>query len=384
MAAASATPTVAPERTALLSAMERTSFDAIITIDSDGIVLSYNPAAERLFGYSTEEVVGKNVKLLMPPHFRGEHDAYLRRYLRTGERRIIGIGRVVAGEKKDGSTFPIELSVGETEIDGTKVFVGFIRDLTEIHSEQRRVQELQRELFHVSRVGEMGQIASSLTHEVNQPLAAITNYLQASRQILSAQPHNEMLGAILEKAEAQANRAADIVKRLRAFIDRREVERRRENVNKLIEEALALGVVGRASQGIRVVLQLAAHLPEVSVDRVQIQQVIVNFIRNGVDALEGAPRKQLTISSMREGDGVRVEVADTGPGIAPEIASTLFKAFVTTKAQGMGVGLSICKTIIDSHGGRIGFRSGPDGGTIFHFMLPPQADDRSPVGEANG
>ncbi len=380
---ASTAPTVAPERTALLSAMERTSFDAIITIDSNGIVLSYNPAAERLFGYSTEEVVGKNVKLLMPPHFRDEHDAYLQRYLRTGERRIIGIGRVVAGEKKDGSTFPIELSVGETEIDGAKIFVGFLRDLTEIHSEQRRVQELQRELFHVSRVGEMGQIASSLAHEVNQPLAAIANYLQASRQILTTQPQSEMLSAILEKAEAQANRAADIVKRLRAFMDRRDVERRRENVNKLIEEALALGVVGLPSRGTRILLQLAADLPDVTVDRVQIQQVIVNFIRNGVDALESAPRKELTISSMREGNGVRVEVADTGSGIAPGIASTLFKAFATTKAQGMGVGLSICKTIIESHGGHIGFRSRPDGGTIFHFMLP-QVDGDSPVGQANG
>ena len=269
------------------------------------------------------------------------------------------------------------------EIDGAKIFVGFLRDLTEIHSEQRRVQELQRELFHVSRVGEMGQIASSLAHEVNQPLAAIANYLQASRQILTTQPQSEMLSAILEKAEAQANRAADIVKRLRAFMDRRDVERRRENVNKLIEEALALGVVGLPSRGTRILLQLAADLPDVTVDRVQIQQVIVNFIRNGVDALESAPRKELTISSMREGNGVRVEVADTGSGIAPGIASTLFKAFATTKAQGMGVGLSICKTIIENHGGHIGFRSRPDGGTIFHFMLP-QVDGDSPVGQANG
>ena len=167
-------------RAALLAAMDEPSIDAIITIDSKGHIQSFNPAAERLFGYTQGEVLGRNVKMLMPGHFRVEHDRYLSHYLETGEKRIIGIGRVVAGEKKDGSIFPMELSVGESHIEGAPVFVGFIRDLTQMQSEQRRVQELQRELFHVSRLGEMGQVVSGLAHEVNQPLAAITNYLQVA------------------------------------------------------------------------------------------------------------------------------------------------------------------------------------------------------------
>jgi two-component system sensor kinase FixL len=360
-------------RTALLSAMERTSSDAIITIDDRGNVQSFNPAAERLFGYREDEVVGRNVKMLMPPHFRAEHDGYLQRYLRTGEKRIIGIGRVVAGEKKDGSTFPLELSVGETEVNGTKVFVGFIRDLTGIQTEQRRVQELQRELFHVSRLGEMGQVASSLAHEVNQPLAAIMNYLQVGRQLVTETADGGPIGGILEKVEAQTGRAADIVKRLRAFIDRRDVERRPESLNKVIEEALALGIVGPASRATRVRLQLLPDLPDVIIDRVQIQQVVVNFVRNAVDAMEQMPHRELTIRSSLSGAEARVEVCDVGPGVAPEIAGRLFSAFVTTKEQGMGVGLSICKAIIENHGGRIGHQANEGGGTTFFFTLPLEA-----------
>lgn len=350
--------------------MERTSSDAIITIDALGIMQSFNPAAERLFGYRESEVIGRNVKMLMPPHFRSEHDSYVRRYLETGQKRIIGIGRVVAGEKKDGSTFPLELSVGEAEIDGHKLFIGFIRDLTEIRTEQRRVQELQRELFHVNRLAEMGQIASSLAHEVNQPLAAIMNYLQVSRRLIDDRDVGGAVGGILEKIEAQTIRAAEITKRLRAFVDRRDVARQDENLNKVIEEALALGVVGAASRSTRVHLQLAPDLPDVCIDRVQIQQVIVNLVRNAIDAMEGEARRELSIRSAMEGDVVRVSVADSGPGVAPEVAGKLFNAFVTTKEQGMGVGLSISRAIVESHGGRLGFTANDQRGTTFYFTLP--------------
>ncbi|MDZ4867806.1 MAG: PAS domain S-box protein [Alphaproteobacteria bacterium] len=364
------TPTV---RAALLSAMEETSQDAIITIDQRGLMLSFNPAAQRLFGYLPDEVIGRNVKMLMPNPFRDEHDGYIGRYMGTGEKRIIGIGRVVAGQKKDGAVFPLELSVGESRVEGAPVFVGFIRDLTDIQSEQRRVQELQRELFHVSRLGEMGQLVSSLAHEVNQPLAAIVNYIQVARQMADSAGDEaaRRIGGVLEKVEAQTTRAADIIKRLRAFIDRREGERRRENPRQLIEEALALGLVGPASRTARLVLDIAPALPDVEVDRVQVQQVIVNLIRNAVDAMEGSSRRELIVGAVREGaDFVCVSVGDTGSGIAPEVAPRLFGAFVTTKPDGMGVGLSICKTIIDAHGGRIACEARASGGTTFSFTLP--------------
>lgn len=361
------------ERAALLSAVESASLDAIITIDAKGVIQSFNAAAERLFGYAHDEVVGRNVKLLMPPHFRAEHDAYIQRYLTTGERRIIGIGRVVAGERKDGSTFPLELSVGETRIDGEPVFIGFIRDLTQIQTQQRRVQELQRDLFHVSRMSEMGQLASGLAHEVNQPLAAILNYIQISRQLAGEQGNGTTrpLAQALEKAEVQTNRAADIVKRLRAFVDRRELDRRPESLNQIVEEALALAMVGPEIGATRVQLNLANDLPRVNVDRVQILQVIVNLVRNAVDAMADLPQRALTIASVVEkGTFVRLAVGDVGPGIAPDVAPRLFGAFFTTKEQGMGVGLSICKAIVENHGGKIWFEPPPTGGTMFHFTLP--------------
>jgi two-component system sensor kinase FixL len=359
-----------PGREALLAAMVATSSDAIITIDAKGIIQSFNPAAEQLFGYAEKEVLGRNVKMLMPPHFRSEHDGYLARYQRTGERRIIGIGRVVAGEKKDGSTFPLELAVGETRIEEAPVFVGFIRDLTEKQTEQRRVQELQQELFHVSRLGEMGQIASSLAHEVNQPLAAIMNYLQVGRQLAADGPADGPMKGILEKVEAQTARAAEIVKRLRNFIDRREFERRPESAAQVIEEALALGMVGPASRTTRTVLQLVADCPDVEIDRVQIQQVLVNLIRNAIDAMEGQPRRELAIASSLEDGYVKVAVSDSGPGVSPDVRDKLFGAFVTTKEQGMGVGLSICRAIVENHGGKIWFEANPQGGTTFTFTLP--------------
>lgn len=356
-------------RIALLAAMEQASLDAIVTIDAQGIVLSFNPAAERLFGYSEVEVVGKNVSILMPAHLRAEHDGHIRRYLDTGEKRIIGIGRVVAGEKKDGSVFPLELSVGEARTGEAPVFVGFIRDLSQIESQQRRVQELQLELFHASRLNEMEKLASSLAHEISQPLAAIINYVQALQQRLG---HNaDVVTDIPERIEAQAQRAAEIVKRLRGFVDGHEGVRRFEDLRNVIEEALALALVGPASAAVRVRLDLERKLGDVEIDRVQIQQVLVNLLRNAVEAMDRAPYRQVSLTCARDTCGfVRISVSDTGPGLAPDIAPRLFEAFATTKANGMGVGLSICKTIVENHGGRIWYEPNEKGGATFHFTLP--------------
>jgi two-component system sensor kinase FixL len=293
--------------------------------------------------------------------------------LQTGGKRIIGVGRIVTGKKKDGSTVPLELSVDEARIFGATIFVGFIRDLTDGQIAQRRVQELQQELFHVSRLGEMGQLVSDLAHEVNQPLAAILNYLHICRGLVEERSENaaHALAEILEKVEAQTSRAAEIVKRLRAFIDRRAVDKKREDIATIIEEALALGMVGQEGKGIRVKLELGAGLPDVNIDRVQIQQVIVNLTRNALDAMEGAPKRELSISSTAESAGfVRIDVSDTGTGLAQEIAGKLFGAFVTTKKEGMGVGLSICKAIVENHGGRIWASANSPCGTTFHFTLP--------------
>jgi len=346
--------------------------EAMIVIDERGIMQSFSSAAERLFGYSAADAIGQNVKILMPAPYRENHDGYLQRYKNTGERRIIGIGRVVVGQRKGGSTFPMELAVGEMRSGAQRFFTGFIRDLTERQQTEARLQELQSELVHISRLTAMGEMASTLAHELNQPLSAITNYLKGSRRLLEneADERSVMMRDALEKAADQAMRAGQIIRRLRDFVSRGESERRVENITKLVEEASALALVGVKDRGIRVTFQFDPSVELVLADRVQIQQVLLNLIRNAMDAMEATQARDLAISVMPASNNlVRVSVADTGSGIEPEVAEQLFQPFITTKRHGMGVGLSISRTIIEAHGGRIWVEPNPAGGTIFHFTL---------------
>jgi two-component system, LuxR family, sensor kinase FixL len=347
--------------------------DAMIVIDERGIMTSFSSAAERLFGYSAEEAIGKNVKMLMPSPYREEHDAYLERYRKTGERKIIGIGRVVVGERKDGSTFPLELSVGEVKTANQRSFTGFIRDLTERQESEARLQELQSELVHVSRLTAMGEMASALAHEINQPLSAIVNYMKGSRRLLedSTDERAAILREAMDKAGEQALRAGQVIRRLRDFVARGESERRVEDVRKLVEEASALALVGAKDTGVRVRFDFDPNINFVLADKVQIQQVLLNLVRNAIEAMEDAERRQLVISTAAASeDMVAISVADTGSGIAPEIGAQLFQPFITTKRHGMGIGLSISRTIIEAHGGTIAPRQNPGGGTIFSFTLP--------------
>jgi two-component system, LuxR family, sensor kinase FixL len=347
--------------------------DGMIVIDERGIIESFSVTAERMFGFTAAEVRGQNVSMLMPSPYREGHDGYLARYLATGERRIIGLGRVVTGQHKDGTTFPIELAVGEVRGEGHRLFTGFVRDLTERQVTLRRLQELQSELLHVSRVTEMGQMASALAHEINQPLTAATNYLSAGRQLLARGDGAaiERTVNVIDSASAQVSRASQIIHRLRDFVRKGETKQQAEDVGKVIEEASALALIGAKERGVKVQLRSAPQLPQVSIDKIQIQQVIVNLTRNAIEAMETSERRELTISTAMAEDGaVEISIVDTGPGIAPEIADRLFQPFVTTKAQGMGVGLSICRSIVEAHGGELRVEANPDGGTIFSFSVP--------------
>ena len=346
--------------------------EAMIVIDEHGIMQSFSAAAERLFGYRPDDAVGQNVKILMPTPYRDDHDHYLERYRNTGERRIIGIGRVVVGSRQDGSTFPMELAVGEMRSGNRRFFTGFIRDLTERQKTEARLQELQSELVHISRLTAMGEMASTLAHELNQPLSAISNYLKGAQRLLarSTDENSTAMRDALEKAVDQAMRAGQIIRRLRDFVSRGETERRVESITKLVEEASALALVGIKDRSIRVRYSFDPAAEFVLADRVQIQQVLLNLMRNAVDAMEDSQSRELTVSIAPDADGyIRVSVADTGPGISPEIAEQLFLPFVTTKRHGMGIGLSISRTIVESHGGKIWLEPNPPGGTIFHFTL---------------
>ena len=345
--------------------------DALIVIDDQGLMRTFSLAAERLFGWRADEALGRNVSTLMPSPYREQHDAYLARYLKTGERRIIGIGRVVVGERKDGSTFPMELAVGEMQTEGGRFFTGFVRDLTERQSTERRVQDLQSELVHVSRLTALGEMASALAHELNQPLSAIANYVKGSERLLDMDPPDrpKIKGALANAAE-QALRAGQIIRRLRDFVSKGDADRRIENLPQLLEEAGALAMIGAKEQGVRLRFDLDRRAELVLADKVQVQQVVLNLMRNAIDAMEGGLRRDLTVMSrVLPEDMVEVAVIDTGFGIDPGMAEQLFQPFVTTKAHGMGVGLSISRTIVEAHGGRIWAEGNPGGGTIFRFTL---------------
>jgi two-component system sensor kinase FixL len=358
-------------REAHLQSILDTVPDAMIVIDERGGMQSFSSAAERLFGYKAGDVIGKNIKMLMPSPYRESHDGYLERYLHTGERRIIGIGRVVVGEREDGSTFPMELSVGEMSSGSRRFFTGFIRDLTERQKTEARLQELQTELVHISRLTAMGEMASALAHELNQPLSAIANYMKGSRRLLESRSDEDsnIIRDAIEKAAEQSLRAGQIIRRLRDFVTRGEGERRIESVKKLIEEASALALVGAKEHGVRVTFQIDPAHDRVLVDKVQIQQVLLNLIRNAIEAMEQSHRRELLIASRLDGELVEVSVADTGSGIASEIADQLFQPFITTKRHGMGVGLSISRSIVESHGGQIVVAPNEGGGTVFRFTM---------------
>ena len=348
--------------------------DAMVIIDERGVVLSFSAAAEKLFGYTQGEVVGENVSMLMPSPDRNRHDTYLANYRRTGVRKIIGIGRVTTARHRDGSTFPIELSIGEAKVGGRRIFTGFIHDITQKQETEMRLQDLQSELAHVRRLSEMSTLASSLAHELNQPLTAIGSYCQGARELLHGTLDDEAVTSLREAlgdAAQQVMRAGEIVRRMREFISRGDTEHSIESLPRLITEANALALVGSRENGIDVQARLDPKAERVLVDRIQVQQVLFNLIRNAIEAMVGSAVRSLTISSVASPSGfVTVSIQDSGSGISEEVAAQLFQPFVTSKTSGMGIGLSICRTIIEAHGGRIWFESGPDQGTIFRLTLP--------------
>jgi PAS domain S-box-containing protein len=376
------------EGEARLRSILETVPDAMVVVDDRGIIESFSTGAARLFGYATKEAVGRGVGMLTPSRDDGWHDGSFARHAATGEpKAALGADQVVVGRRKDGSTFPMELAVGEVRADGRRLFTGFMRDLTRRRATEARVQELQAELLHVSRLSAAGEMASALAHELNQPLTAATSAVRAARRMLIASSPDGPRGPAAEIHEAmdlaaeQALRAGQIVRRLRDFVARGEADKRLEDLARLVEEAGALALVGARERGVHITLHLAPGLPAVIVDRIQLQQVLFNLLRNALEAMgdeapagDGGgppPRRELVVTATPAGpEVVEVAVSDTGPGLAPEVAGRLFESFVSTKPGGMGMGLSICRTIVEAHGGRLWAEPNPDGGTVFRFTLP--------------
>ncbi len=371
------------ERTATLRDSEQmargmidTALDAFVQMDEKGHILEWNPQAEVTFGWPRTEAIGKVLtELIVPPGLREAHAAGIARFLRTGQSSgaLLGKRREMTARRRDGSEIKVELAVTALRRHGGYVFNGFIRDVTEQRASEARLQELQSELLHVSRYSAMGQMGSALAHEINQPLAAILNYLGAARHLLgrSDSVAPEKVREILDKAVEQASRAGEIIRQLRSFVAKGETQRRAEVLSEVIQEATALAMIGTRHQNVRLSLDLDPTARVAVINRIQIQQILVNLLRNAVEAMAESERRELVVSTRpHDGSAIVVEIADTGPGLAPEVAERLFKPFVSTKSQGMGVGLSICQSIVEAHRGRIWAEPNPGGGTIFRFTVP--------------
>ncbi len=363
---------IAAEFQALLDA----AVDAIVVIDELGTIVTFNRAAERMFGYDASEVGGKNVSVLMDEPHRSQHEQYVARYIDTGEAHIIGKGREVEGRRSNGELFPVSLAVGEALEGGKRRFVGIIRDLSAQRAAEQSARALELRLAHVGRFNLMGEMAAGIAHEINQPLSAIATYAQAGKRMLQrGNPDTAVLADICNKIDDQARRAGQVIDNLRKFIRKQEVDTQSLDVNQVVDDVLDLVEVDAHSEGIPVRVQTSSGLPNVRADAVQLQQVLLNLTRNAVDAMRGALDKErgivIATGSGASGD-VRITVTDHGHGVSPQLGENIFHPFVTTKRDGLGVGLAISKTIVQSYGGTLGYSENPAGGAVFTVALPAE------------
>ncbi len=350
-----------------LAAIIEEALDGIIVIDETGTILSFNRAAAELFGYSREEVIGQNVRMLMPEPYRSGHDAYLRNYLETDAAQIIGIGRQVEGQRKDGSLFPMELGIAEVKQDGKRLFVGFTHDLSERRRFEARMQEL-----HSDRIELIEHMAVGLAHELKQPLAAINTYLNVARRFLrEPEIPREKIEDSLDKATAQLFRVSEIMDNIRQFMARGVTDKTPQRLNEVVRTACEFTDALAKEAGVTTAVHFNAEDDQVVINRVQIQQVVINLKRNAIEAMQGRERRVMTVSTRPvEGDMIRVDVADTGPGLPEAVMAKPFEPFTTTKPHGLGVGLSIARAIIEAHHGKLWAEQNPGGGTVFSFVLP--------------
>ncbi len=347
--------------------------DGICVIDEAGQIVEINSAAEQLFGYSADELRGGNVSRLMPEPDRRRHNDYIQNFINSGEARIIGKGREVLGMRRDGSTFPLHLSVGQT---AQHRFVGIMRDLTNQKQVEEEIRQVRDRLAHVGRFSVMGEMAAGLAHEINQPLSAIATYAQAAERMMQDTTVSDDLKGICEKIERQAQRAGQVVKNLRGFVTKREVRKDVLKLSAVVAEIKTLIDADARAERLVVDLIEDENLPPVLGDGVQLQQVVVNLTRNAVDAMKGGLRKDqgIEIRIFSDDAQVHLSVTDYGHGVPAQLADSIFHPFVTTKGDGLGVGLAISRTIVQAHDGVISYRANPAGGSIFGFSLPIHGD----------
>jgi two-component system sensor kinase FixL len=357
-----------------LAALLDAAVDGIIVTDEDGTILRVNKASEQMFGFSADEMVGEPVTLIMTEADAGMHFRYIKNYMDTGVRKIIGIGRDVMARDRSGRKFPVAVSIGEVKLGERRRFVGLIRDLTRQKQAEEEALRHREQMMHVSRLTTMGEMAAAMAHELNQPLSAIATYTAACVRLLEKgdQAQEDVVSA-LQEIGTQAYRAGEVIERMRDFTRGRELDRTVVSVGEIIDEILPLAELDARANRVQLTVDVAPDMPRIVADPVQIQQVILNLLRNGVDAMADTPEdgKQLRLTAFRDSDdSIRVDIGDRGHGVSDESRARLFTPFFTTKKAGMGMGLAISRSIITAHGGRLDCNNNADIGATFFFTLP--------------
>jgi PAS domain S-box-containing protein len=360
---------LSPHRDELRLILE-TALDAVVVMKSDGVVADWNGHAASIFGWSRGEAVGRTMAdLIIPVRYREAHRSGIQRYLETGQGEVLGRHIELSGLKKNGEEFPIELSVSPIQDGESILFIGFLRDLTE----RNALRVAQSELAHVARLTTMGGLAASIAHEINQPMAAIVANGEASLRWLAHTPPNlDEVQDCLNCIVKDGRHAGDVIGSIRAIFKKSDEKKAPLDVNALIREVLRLMhgeiEIGRVS----VQTELNSELPRVLGHRIQLQLVFRNLIMNAVEAMSSVTDRGrvLNIRSETKPSGVRIAVADSGTGIDPESMDRIFHAFFTTKSQGTGMGLSICQSIVEAHGGQLSASRSRPHGSIFEIVLP--------------
>ena len=348
--------------------------EAIVVMDEAGRIEHVNKSALQMFGHSSGEAIGQDISMLMPEPDRSRHAGYVSRYLATREAKIIGIGREMNAQHKDGTVFPMHLAVGEVTWRNRTRFIGLIRNLTDDkRAEERRLRQ-HTDMITASRLTTMGEMAAAMAHEINQPLAAIANYASAATRLLDTGPEGiEDVRSALARINEQSHRAGEIIRKLRSFVKPEAASLEVTSVETIVDDIRALAELDARANNMSIAIDCATNMPEVVADGLQIQQVVLNLLRNGIDAMrdcEPDDRRIELHSYISAPDEVRIDVIDRGHGMPKSVQDNLFNPFFTTKSGGMGMGLAISQTIVKSHGGKLGFESNPGGGTTFFVTLP--------------
>lgn len=359
---------------AMLNSIFNVAIEGIVTIDESGTIISVNKAVISLFGYSQKELLGANVSILMPLPHKNQHDTYIKNYLDTNQAHIIGKVREVEGQHKNGTILTLDLSIAEFTIDHQRYFTGMLHDVTERKHKEIEHKKHLAELAHVTRLGLMGEMASGIAHEINQPLTAVSAYSQACLKLIENEKFNLIvLTEILQKINTQSLLAGQIIHRLRDLVSPKEIQKSKVDINELIHEAVDLCSCDSKQAAISVTFKLAT-LPPLFIDAVQIEQVLLNLIKNGFDALrqtsEKLPRKLGIQTYLNNDHNVEIRIKDFGPGLDKAEQANIFTPFYTTKKTGMGMGLSISRSIVEAHHGTLKFNSKKGLGTTFYFILP--------------